>query len=240
MVKIHNIMEEQVISHVNELYDQVKAKGAVWLTCDCENCRLDTINYVLNRIPPRYVVSGRGVTHNNAVVLTDSQLSIDIDRYALEGMKLVSASKRPYHKSNMDASQQDAAQKPVFYFPTFTGNVYDGSTFEALTDVELVLKLGNEKALMIDSGWSNPFKTFAGSNGSFTFWVAPIKAEKEKENKDFVFTIEARLEGYDTVTYSFDVPIVSEKKDRIQLNSVYSLKTQDIFMFRSDVVNELE
>ena len=86
----------------------------------------------------------------------------------------------------------------------------------------------------------NPFKTFAGSNGSFTFWVAPIKAEKEKENKDFVFTIEARLEGYDTVTYSFDVPIVSEKKDRIQLNSVYSLKTQDIFMFRSDVVNELE
>ncbi|MCR5764264.1 MAG: late competence development ComFB family protein [Treponema sp.] len=240
MVKIHNIMEEQVISHVNELYDQVKAKGAVWLTCDCENCRLDTINYVLNRIPPRYVVSGRGVTHNNAVVLADSQLSIDIDKFALEGMKLVSASKRPYHKSTMDQNIQDASKYPVFNFPTFTGNVYDGSTFEALTDVELVLKLGNENATMIDSGWSNPFKTFPGSNGSFTFWVAPIRAEKEKESKDFVFTIEAKLDGYDPVTYSFDVPIVSEIKDRIQLNSIYSLKTQDIFMFRTDIVNELE
>lgn len=240
MIKIHNIMEEQVINHVNELYDQVKAKGAVWLTCDCENCRLDTINYVLNRIPPRYVVSGRGATHNNAVVLSDSQLSIDIDKFALEGMKLVSAAKRPYHKASSDTNMQVTASIPVFNFPTFTGNVYDGSTFETLNDVELTLKLGNEQAVMMDSGWSNPFKTFAGSNGSFTFWVAPIQAEKEKENREFIFTIEARLKDYDPVTYSFSVPIVSEIKDRIQLNSAYSLKIQDIFMFRNDVVNELE
>lgn len=240
MVKIHNIMEEQVISHVNELYDQVKAKGAVWLTCDCENCRLDTINYVLNRIPPRYVVSGKGVTYNNAVALSDSQLSIDIDRLSLEGMKLVSNAKRSYHKSQDENSSSVAQNVPVYNFPTFTGNVYDGSTFESLDNVELTLKLGNEKAVMMDSGWNNPCKTFAGAKGSFTFWVAPIPAEGEKQNKEFTFTIEAKLEGYDTVTYSFDIPLVSEIKDRRQLNSVYSLKTQDIFMFRSDVVNELE
>ncbi|MBQ2571571.1 MAG: late competence development ComFB family protein, partial [Treponema sp.] len=63
MFNIHNIMEEQVESRVNQLYDHVKGQNAPWLDCDCENCRKDTICYVLNRIPPRYILSGRGVTH---------------------------------------------------------------------------------------------------------------------------------------------------------------------------------
>ena len=63
-MNVHNLMEDVVIKAVNTLYDKVKAEKVAWLTCDCENCRLDTVSYVLNRIPPKYVVSGRGVTHN--------------------------------------------------------------------------------------------------------------------------------------------------------------------------------
>ena len=241
MVNIHNIMEEQVITRINALYDQVKARGTPWLTCDCENCRLDTISYVLNRLPPRYVVSGRGVTHNAAVVLNDSQLGADIDKLSLEGMKMVSTAKRPYHKSaTLNTNKSPLMRVPVYNFPTFIGNVYDGSTFEPLIGASIKLKLDGELAEMMDSSWSNPSKTFAATHGSFTFWVAPQKAEKEKVNKEFTFIVESEMEDYVPVTYSFNIPLISEISDRRELNSIYSLRIQDIFMFRTDVINEQE
>ncbi len=238
MVNIHNIMEEQVITRVNQLYDQIIAKGSTWLTCDCENCRLDTINYVLNRIPPRYVVSGRGVAYNSGAFLKDAQLLADIDRAALDGMRLVSAAKRPYHKEELlNAKKVVDKIVPVYNFPTFIGNVYNGSTFEPITGARVILKLGEEVVKMMDSSWSNPCETYASSHGSFTFWVAPIEADKDKQNKEFTFTIEASLEGYTPVTYSFVLPLVSEIDDKRELNSIYSLKIQDIFLFQENIVN---
>ena len=241
-INIHNIMEEQVVSRVKELYEQVGQKGASWLTCDCENCRLDTICYVLNRLPPRYVVSGRGITHNTAF-LKDVQLSADIDRLALEGMKLVSTAKRPYHKyGHLNASEgaKKTSSTPVFNFPTFVGNVYDGSTFEPLPDARILLKEGNTVASMMDSSWLNPCKTFAVTNGSYSFWVAPEVASKEKEYREFNFTLEISADGYDSVTYSFTVPLVSEKVDRREMDSTFSLKVKELFLFRSDIINTLE
>ena len=52
-MNLHNLMEEKVVKHVNELYDQMKDQKISWLSCDCEHCRLDTASYVLNRIPPK-------------------------------------------------------------------------------------------------------------------------------------------------------------------------------------------
>ena len=241
MVNIHNIMEEQVISRVNQLYEQVKDRGTSWLSCDCENCRLDTINYVLNRIPPRYVVSGRGVAHNTAAVLSDSQLAADIDRIGLEGMRLVSMAKRPYHKTlKLNGGKAPLMIYPAFHFPTFTGAVYDGSTFEPLIGANVLLKHEGETAVMMDSSWANPCTTFKATLGNYTFWVAPEPASKESIAREFTFTVEISAEGYLPVTYSFDVPLVSEMNDRRELNSVYSLKIQDLFLFRDDVVNEQE
>lgn len=241
MVNIHNIMEEQVINRVNQLYDQVKAKGASWLTCDCENCRLDTINYVLNRIPPRYVVSGRGVTHNTADILTNRQLSADIDSIGLEGMKMVSMVKRPYHKTlRLNEGKRPELGCPVFNFPTFMGSINDGSTFEPISDAEILLKMDGEIAEMMDSSWSNPARTFSATHGSYTFWVQPVQATEDHESKEFTFTVDVTAEGYVPVTYSFNVPLISEHADRRELNSVYSLKIQDLFLFRTDIINEQE
>src|SRR5574344_1429819 len=105
MVQVHNIMAEHVMARVDELYNQVKEMNPSWLTCDCENCRIDTVNFVLNRRPPKYIVSGRGVTHNTAL-LNDTQLKADIDALAIEGMRLVSAAKRPYHNAARESSRR--------------------------------------------------------------------------------------------------------------------------------------
>ena len=51
-MNVHNLMEEIVKQRVDQLYENAKNEKVEWLSCDCENCRLDTVSFVLNRIPP--------------------------------------------------------------------------------------------------------------------------------------------------------------------------------------------
>ena len=97
-MNVHNIMEELVTKRVNDLYDQVKDLKAPWFTCDCEHCRIDTISYVLNRIPPKYVVSGRGLTHS--ITNEAPQLKADIDALGIEGMHAVARSQNSWDTAN--------------------------------------------------------------------------------------------------------------------------------------------
>lgn len=227
-MKVHNIMEEQIIKHVNDLYDQLKGKNAPWLTCDCEHCRLDTTSYVLNRVPPKYVVSGRGVTHNASI--DDRQLRADIDALIFEGMRAVSSAIRPYHTMANKTSVQ-TVDNPAFNFPTFIGSVYDGVTFEPLSGAKVVLKMDNEIAKMVDYTWQNPNITTSLTKGVFSFWVSPISAKVANENRVFNFTIEVSADGFEPILFDFTVPLVSEKQPATGLNSTYSLKVQDFFLF---------
>lgn len=241
MINIHNVMEEQVISRVDKLYDQVIDDGASWLTCGCDNCRLDTISYVLNRVPPRYVVSGRGVAHNSFGSSANAQLVADIDSIALEGMRLVSVAKRPYHKDSiLNAAKEQTLEGFIFNFPTFVGTISDGCTFEPIIDADILLKLDGQPANMMDASWLNPNKTFAATQGRYAFWVAPIEAESDNQSQEFTFTVEATAKGYDPITYSFDVPLLSEKNEGQKINSMYSIKIQELFLFKQEIINEQE
>lgn len=232
---IHNIMEEIVSERVNSLYDELMKKNSVWLTCDCENCRLDTVCYVLNRITPRYVVGGRGVTHNANLINENAQIKIDIEKLCIEGMHLVSTAKRPYHNNGKrrpgSAPEVNTAE---FNFPTFMGNVFDGNTFEPLAGASVKLTLDGETVDMIDPTWQNPCNTFEATRGSYSFWMAPHIAVSEGMNKKFNFTVEVTCPGYAPVDYSFTVPLTSEKNESVELNSTYSVKIQDIFLFKED------
>lgn len=237
-MNIHNIMEEFVTDRVNSLYDEVMKQKSVWLTCDCEHCRLDTICYVLNRVTPRYVVGGRGVTHNTNLIKENAQIKIDIEKLCIEGMRLVNTAKRPYHQSGTKRAGVSIEVKTAeFNFPTFMGNVFDGNSFEPLSGASVKLSLNGETVEMIDSTWQNPCNTFEATKGSYSFWMAPQEAVSEGMNKKFNFTVEVTCPGYTPVNYSFTVPLTSEKIDSIELNSTYSVKIQDIFLFKEEEEN---
>lgn len=238
MFYIHNMMEELILEHVNSLYDQVVAGGSSWLSCDCENCRMDTVTYVLNRIPPRYVVSGRGVTHNANLLNINTQLNADVNKLCVEGMRLVNNAKRPYHNTKRKTGTIiHSAGEAAFNFPTFFGNIFDGNTFEPLSDANVLLKIDGKIADMQDITWTNPCLTYKATKGNYTFWVAPQSANSEAIKKDFTFTVEVSAYGYQETKYSFTVPFYSEKLDRSMINSNYSLKIKDIFLFRDDDEN---
>lgn len=233
-MNVHNLMEDVVIKSVNTLYDRVKGENVAWLTCDCENCRLDTVSYVLNRIPPKYVVSGRGVTHN-AEYLASSQLLADVDSLALEGMRTVSSTKRPFHSENRNdcVIQGDSAQpKPAFNFFTFMGVVLDGNTFEPVPQAKITLKMDGKLAEMVDKTWSNPYIMVPSTKGVYSFWVKSIPAKESGERAYFNFSIEIEAEGYSESVYHFEVPIMSEEKVRQTLDSTYTLKIKDLVIFK--------
>jgi len=233
-MNVHNLMEDLVTKSVNSLYDRVKSENVTWLTCDCENCRLDTVSYVLNRIPPKYVVSGRGVTHN-AEYLTSPQLQADIDSLALEGMRTVSSTKRPFHSENRKLCEIQANQgktSPAFNFFTFMGNVLDGNTFEPVTEADITLRMDGKLAEMVDKTWSNPYHMVRSTKGVYSFWVKSLPAKKSGEREYFKFSIEIKAEGYSDSLYHFEVPIMSEDSIRQTLDSTYTLKIKDLVIFK--------
>lgn len=234
-LSVHNIIEEVVTNHVNKLYDDVKNQNSPWLTCDCENCRMDTICYVLNRVPPRYVIGSRGMNHNSDLTSRDTQISIDIDKLAIEGMRLVNTAKRPYHKNGIKRAGADGETSVAeFAFPTFLGNIIDGTTFEPLSGATVTLTLDGETVEMIDSTWQNPTTTYAATKGSYSFWMAPQEAVSDGMNKKFNFTVEVTCDGYVPAKCTFTVPLTSEKIDTLDLDSTYSVKVKDIFMFKKE------
>jgi competence protein ComFB len=191
---------------------------------------------VLNRIPPKYVVSGRGLNYN--LSYSSPQIDVDIDALGVEGLRNISAIKRPYHGKNSLARSKIAAQTPVFNFPVFIGAAYDGRTFDPLADVTITLKTDNEPAEMCDLSWTNPCKTFNSTKGNFSFWVKYRYTEKLNEQKSFNFTIDVAANGYDPVSYSFDVNLMSEPTVRTELNLVYSHKVPDFFLFPHSYATE--
>lgn len=240
-MKVHNVMEEYVEDKVNIFYNKLLDEKVSWLTCDCDTCRSDTLGYVLNRIPPRYVVSSRGVTHNYEFI-KNSQLNADVDTLISQGVHKINSVQRPYHAPNRKILNTPTRLLiPSFNFPVIAGKIYDGTTFEPLPDVTMTLKnTDGDLTEMFDSTWENPYTTRKVADCTYTFWIRPLSAEKEGENKTFHFVLEASLDGYSPVMYGFDVPIVSEKDRRENLSSSYSLKIPDLFMFRTDEENSME
>lgn len=225
-------MEERVASKVNNLYDSLVSQKATWLSCDCQNCRLDSISYVLNRIPPRYIVSGRGLTH--FVSKDDTQINADINVLALEGIRLVNAAKRPYHKENTSSYKVEELAKPRFYFPTITGCVFDGITFEPLSNTLVTLKINGKVIPMIDATWQNPCPTFNATKASYAFLAKPQDADKENQHCIFDFCIEVSSNGYSNSSCILSLPLISEVADHTRINSMYTLKMQDIFLYKND------
>lgn len=229
-MNIHNILEDQVIIRVNNMYECIAEMEPSWFTCNCEQCRLDTTAYVLNKLPPRYIVSGRGLTHMLASV--DTQMSVDMDSLIVEGMKKVAANARPFHA----AETKDAVGKsedPVFNFPLFVGTVYDGMSFDAIQSAQITLSQDGTPCTMLDHTWTNPMLLTSHTKGKYTFWVKPQKARVSGETKQFHFKLEIIADGFEKTTYVLDIPVTSSECTIKKPNTIDPIKIQDLYLFKT-------
>lgn len=231
-MKLHNQMEEYVETRVKDIYKKLEDEKSPWVKCCCEVCVLDSICYVLNRVTPRYIVSGREATFSSQA-LYDYQLKADIDALAIEAIKVINSVQRPYHKVFIDNKNNDVLREamPSFNFPLFTGGVFDGNTFEPIIGATVTLRDNNGLVKMQDSSWDNPVKTYKTTGASFSFWPQSITAQKVNMSKKFMFIAEASVPGYQDSLQTFEITLTSEEKMRSFISNSLAVKMADFVMF---------
>jgi len=208
-MEIHNITEDIVFSSVQTIFDGIKKEGNTARLCLCDQCRLDTICYTLNRIKPRYIVSNRGMTRIEQDWVGKQQTEADIATLVYQGLRQVNHNQRPTSHADASLSGGKVLSEPAFYIPTIIGRLFDGETFAPLAGVTVELHHGEELVPMRNQNWQNPFTLIANTPGTFSFWPAPVLAEAMDIHRIFEYSLKIVSSQYETLTHFFKVPAVS-------------------------------
>lgn len=231
-MEIHNISEDIVFHSVQTIFDSLKKEGNQGGLCLCEQCKMDTICYTLNRIEPRYVVSSRGITRIEQDWSARQQNEADIAALVYKGIRVVNHNQRPTASHNSSESAGKASAEPLFDMPTIVGRLFDGETFAPIMDAKVELRCAGELIFMRNNNWQNPFSLVENTPGNFTFWPAPVPAESTDIKKNFEFSIKIESPEHESMTHFFQIPVVSN----IQIPNSHSLdktfKLPDLYLFK--------
>ena len=230
-MEIHNISEDIVFNSVQAIFESLKNEGNPDGLCLCDQCKLDTMCYVLNRVDPRYIVSNRGFSRIEQDWAGRQQTEADIATLVYRGLRLVNHNQRPTSSHDGTTSIGRSTNDPAFEIPTIIGRLFDGETFAPVSGVTVELRSGGEIVPMRNTNWQNPFTLIENTPGSFTFWPAAVHAEKVGINRIFEYSIKIESTQYETMTHFFKLPAVSI----IQVPYAYSLdrtfKLPDLYLF---------
>ena len=231
-MEVHNTVEDIVITRVNEVFDAIEKDGNQGKLCTCDQCRMDVICYALNRTTPHYISSSRGASRVRWEGLEYQQLQADITSLVHDGLKKVNHNLRPHFDHGSDAGKaEDAAKFPAFNIPTIVGRIYNGENFEPLSGAKVELLVNGKQAAMKDQNWQNPLTMVQNTNGNFSFWPAPVKADKEGEHRIFEFSLKVEADNLETMNHFFKVAVQSEFQAAGSFNLQRTYKLPDLYMF---------
>ena len=208
-MEIHNIFEDIVFDTVKKIFGSITKEGNPKGLCLCDQCRLDTICYTLNRVVPRYIVSNRGMARTELDWTGRQQTEADIATLVYKGLQLINHNKRPTTTHDKASSEDKILVEPAFHMPTIIGRVFSGETFAPLAGITVSLLSNGELVPMRNHNWQNPFSLVANTPGTFTFWPAPVPAESINVHRMFEYSLKIESPQYETLTHFFKIPAVS-------------------------------
>jgi len=233
---IHNLMEDLVLSTVDELFD-AQALGTTGTWCTCRQCRMDVACFVLNRLKPEYVLSGRGVAYSEQDYQEKLQRGADVVSLVKEGWARINAAPRPNHTRAGDGSGSagcdDSFDGPVFNLRPIMGRLFNGLTFEPISSVEVSLNDEHGLVRMMDSNWLNPYPLVSNTSGTFTFWPFPVGASSIGETRTFSFTIDASPAGFEPLSHYVEFTVQAEARPICQLSMQTVHRLPDLYVFQA-------
>ena len=161
----------------------------------------DVAAYVLNRIPPKYIMSERGFTRLAAKELIDEEENnnlldlVQLMMFVSKGMDIVKDRRRPeksqYGYDGLLSSVQDVTSHNFLHnFPQFIGRVIDNSSGKPIYNARVTQFVDGVKAIPAEPGWMNPYYTNTATNGVYSFWPKAIKDTSEIKRCKIKITIE--------------------------------------------------
>ena len=228
---IHNINEDIVVSTVQSIFGEIEKQGNPDGFCFCEQCRMDTICYVLNRLEPHYIVSNRGFTRIDQDSLKRQQIEADIDALVYKGLRLVNHNQRHTAVHTGGAPADAAIFTPVFELPAIAGQVFDGISFTPISEGRVTLICGGTAAVMRNSNWQNPFALVSNTPGGFSFWPAPVAADTVDIQKIFEYSLKIESPAYEPLIHFFNLPSVSKIQTPYSHSMDRTCKLPDLYLF---------
>jgi competence protein ComFB len=227
---IHNTTEDIVFSSIKTIFSEIQKSGNVEKFCLCEQCQLDTVCYVLNRMEPHYIVSNRGITRIEQDSVTWQQVEADIASLIYRGLRVVNHNQRP--TAPHDGSAVEAAGTgPAFDIPVIVGRLFDGVTFAPLSGVTVRLCGSGGSVSMRNLNWQNPFTLVSNTPGTFTFWPAPVPAVAADIHETFEYSLKIEAPGYETLIHFFKIPTVSLVQTPYSYSLDRTFKLPDLYLF---------
>lgn len=223
-MRIHNLMQDLVTQKVEEFL-MTDERGKIL----DEASKLDVICYVLNRIAPLYVVSGRGLAHTETKSYSErAQRLADITALIHEGLSVVEKNRR---QRSVDRSPEEDLSGPWFNFPCIIGRLFYGDNFGPVSGVKVGLYNEGELMRVIDPNWQNPYEMVPNTAGTFLFWPYPIRARASGEQATFTLEIRVHEEGFEPLRYGFTIALTADDhfSDFASITTNYRLR--DLYLF---------
>jgi competence protein ComFB len=231
-MELHNAIKGMVVNMVNEFFETLNKSENAGKFCTCDQCRMDVTCYVLNRTPPRYIVSNRGASQSLKEDIGQQQQTADIAALIYEGLKRVNHNLRPnFAHSSEKSGATNGDVSPKFNIPTIMGRIFNGNNFALLSDASVELLWAGELVIMKDGNWQNPYHIIPDIEGKYSFWPAPVPASQTDNHKIFEYTLRVTAPEFETLTYTFKVPVASEMQASISFSPDRTFKLPDLYMF---------
>ncbi len=229
-MRVHNLMMDLVSQKVEE-YFHTKDETVYPDMCWSEPCKMDVLCYVLNRVPPLYVVSGRGMAHSESKDFSErTQRMADITALIREGMGAVAGNQR----LRSDEPAEKVNLGPYWNFPSIIGRLFNGLNFAPMSDISVHLLENGQNMQVIDPNWQNPYQMVKNTAGTYLFWPHPVKAQQAGERKNFHLEIRVDHPAYDPLRYGFELALISEEQFSDFASTTASHRLKDLYLFPSE------
>lgn len=195
---LQNLLEEIVDNIVKEILRKEGELNSLMPVKD------DIVAYVLNRVPPLYVTSERGILHGKIASKYKIQQKADIIIGAYEAIDIIK--KRRGTAVNNDSLSVSPVLNMVQHV---IGSVVDEETLSPLFDVKVSLIFDGEIAKMIDSNWVNPYITNIATRGYYHFWPA-YSHKKMNGLEKLPFTIHFEHPDFESADIAIELEIDQE------------------------------
>jgi competence protein ComFB len=170
----------------------------------------DVAAYVLNRIPPRYVMSERGFLRLALESLDDEHEQkslanvIELMILVNKGVDLVRgrrsagalAEAEPAREAGSNGTRlrgQLEVEQGVEYvhnYPQFIGRVVDSRSGAPVLGATVTLFVDGDRVPPAAAGWQNPYITHDQTGAHFSFWPRPARSEKPHLRGKLLFTVD--------------------------------------------------
>ena len=228
---IHNTSEDIVYNMADEIFKEIKMSNNPDNFCLCDQCKIDTICYTLNRVEPHYIVSNRGLTRVQQNGIRRQQIEADITTIIYKGLRLVNHNMRPTAPHDGSSVPKYNVKQPFFDIPTISGRIFDGISFEPIVGIEVSLFCDGELVPMRNNNWQNPYSMIPITPGGYSFWPSPIAAENVDVSRDFKFSLRVISPDYEPLNHFFNITAVSKyhTPNSYALNRTFKLP--DLYIF---------